>query len=123
MLTPPTFGIPAPPNAYESGLQEINGVQIGVGWDKGYGDYTLYLPQLNPDWARNIDDQVIRLSKLPQEAQKAFEYACTLAEEGKDIEDIYFAVGRLQADFLYEEEGTNKDILMDYEETEEEEYE
>lgn len=103
-MKPPTFGVPAPPNAYESGLQDVNGIQISVAWDKMYGDYTLFLPQLKPDWARGVNDQVIRLSKLAREAHKAFEYACRLAEQGKDVEDIYFAVGRLQADFLYDEE-------------------
>lgn len=59
----------------------VNGISISVGWDAGYGDYSIYFPQIDMDAAKNygVGDQVIRISENPQDAARIFEKAVELA--------------------------------------------
>ena len=71
----------------------INGIEMEVGWDSGYGDYTIYLPQIEiiggEAERRGISDQVLRISENPELAKKVFEFAKEAANHEKDVYDLY----------------------------------
>ncbi len=73
--------------------ETINGIEIEVGWDNGYGDYTIYLPQIEiiggEAEKRGISDQVLRISENPELAKKVFEFAKGAATQEKDAYDLY----------------------------------
>lgn len=85
--------------------ETVNGVEISVGWDDGYGDYTIYFPQIDISdevRERGIADQVIRISESAEDAKKVFEYAKGLAERGESIEVIYKKVEEYIQQNFYE---------------------
>lgn len=67
----------------------VNGLQIEAGWDQGYGDYTIYLPQIQVGKEPGIYDQVVRISEKAADAKNAFAFAKQLAEQGMSPEDIW----------------------------------
>lgn len=70
----------------------INGVEMKVHQDIFYGEYVIYFPQIDLNaeaQEKEVPDQVIRISEDPKTAEKAFEYASTLAEIGIDVYEIY----------------------------------
>ncbi|MBX7144175.1 MAG: hypothetical protein K1X79_06970 [Oligoflexia bacterium] len=69
----------------------VNGIEISVAWDALYGDYTIYFPQidLTEAWQRQIYDQVLRLSTLPEIAKVVFAYAVETAPACSDVYQLY----------------------------------
>ena len=71
--------------------ETINGINISVGWDQGYMDYTIYLPQIEVGHP-GIPDQVIRISEEAEDAKKVFEFAKNEAGNSEDVYDLYHKV-------------------------------
>ena len=72
----------------------VNGIEIIVGWDKRYGDYTIFFPQIEFSDAsseRGVSDQVIRISEKEETANMVFELAVSLVNkfDGRDVYDLY----------------------------------
>jgi len=82
---------------------EIGGFQMSVGIDRGYGDYTMYFPQISP-WSGEerafsdkygINDQVIRFSEDDVMAEELFNYASGLMN--KVLNDF----GQIKKEHIY----------------------
>jgi hypothetical protein len=74
------------------GQETVNGIEISVGWDDSYGDYTIYLPQISlgeEAHDQGIYDQVIRSTRLGSEARKLFKKAKEMANDCKDSYELY----------------------------------
>ena len=67
----------------------VNGIHISVGFDPFYGDYTIYFPQIEFGADEDVSDQVLRISENPDEARSFFEMAKNLADEGRDVYEIF----------------------------------
>lgn len=82
-----------------SATRIVNGMEIRVGWDTGYRDYTLHFPDIDMAKAApfGISDQVIRISECEQDARKAFAEVCDAAEIVKDVYNLYRVAKRLVA--------------------------
>lgn len=92
-------------NYYEK--TEVNGMEISCGYDSGYRDYTLYLPQIRlgeEASARGVSDQVFRISENPKTAKKVFDKAVALARQGKDIYRVYLEAEQYARQLVNEEE-------------------
>lgn len=93
------FATPGKEKTLKEGLNEgdtsyrdkatIDGTTISVGYDNGYGDYTLYFPQIEMYNDRGVADQVLRVTDDSEKAKEYFEKAKELARDGKDVYDIY----------------------------------
>ena len=72
---------------------EVNRKKIQYYFDGRMGCYVLRLPDIDYTGTeaieRNIRDELFRISDSPDTAKKVFDKAVELAEEGKDILDIY----------------------------------
>lgn len=67
----------------------INGIEISVGWDMGYGEYVAYIS--DPEWEKEAKEKDlpegilrIKLNKDPKWAREVFEYAKQKALEEKE---------------------------------------
>lgn len=69
----------------------VNGIQISVSWDHGYGDYTIYLPQIDLSESRKhgVSDQVLRLTRRPEVAKQVYDKAVELAKTTPDVYELY----------------------------------
>ena len=70
----------------------VNGIEISVGWDQGYDEYTLYFPQIQiGEEAREkgVWDQVIRISESLDDAKKIFNLSVEIAHNESDVYKIY----------------------------------
>jgi hypothetical protein len=73
----------------------VNGIEISVGWDKGYGEYTIYFPQIEiGDAARkkSVSDQVLRISEDLNQVKEIFDYSVKIAETESDVYKVYVKV-------------------------------
>lgn len=107
--TPEAMGInPAVESAKDYHEQvTVNGIEISVGLDAEYDDYTIYFPQieLGDDASeKGVDDQVIRLSQRPEVAKQVFEYASQLAQTEPDVYALYKKVEAFAQDLPYDKE-------------------
>ena len=86
----------------------VNGVDISVGWDNGYNDYTIYFPQIDLSHAweneEGVSDQVLRLSRRPDVAKKVFDYAVQLAQTESNVYEIYRKVDAFSRDLPYDKD-------------------
>ena len=87
-----------------SASERVNGVDISVGWDNGYDDYTIYFPQIELSKVEGVDDQVIRITRKPDVAKLVFDYACQLAKKQPDVYKIYKCVEEFSRDLQYDDE-------------------
>ncbi len=73
--------------------ETVNGVEISVGWDRSYDDYTIYLPQIETGSEeaeeKDVSDQVIRMTRLPDAAKLVFDYACLMAKKEPNPYNLY----------------------------------
>jgi hypothetical protein len=69
--------------------ETVNGIEISVGWDEGYEDYTIYLPQVQTDYEKGISDQVVRIGESTEAAERVFEKAKELAAASSTPEELY----------------------------------
>ncbi len=67
----------------------VNGVEISVGWDKGYDNFTIYFPQIKLGVKEGVTDQVIIIAEQSEAAKQVFDYAVQLAEKETDVYEIY----------------------------------
>ena len=67
----------------------VNDIIISVAFDPYYGDYTIYFPQIELSADEDVSDQVLRISENPDEAKSFFEMAKNLADEGRDMYEIF----------------------------------
>ena len=86
----------------------VNGIEISVGWDRGYDDYTIYFPQieLSHAWENEpgVSDQVIRITRKPEVAKQIFDFAAKKAGEVKNVYDLYREVNKFSRDLPYDDE-------------------
>ena len=86
-------GAPAESESKYGDKAMVNGVEISVGWDSGYDDYTIYFPgiEMTSQEAQDkgVFDQVIRISDNPEDAKKVFEYAKKVAEEESNLYNLF----------------------------------
>jgi hypothetical protein len=61
---------------------EINGTEVSVGWDEGYNDYTIYIPQAS------ALEQIVRVGGDIETAKIVFNIACKLVKEGGSLDTI-----------------------------------
>ena len=82
----------------------MNGIVISIGWDRGYEDYAIYFPQIELATGRekNVCDQLIRLSTLPEIAKVVFDYAVKHASECSDVYELYKKVEEWKKDLPYD---------------------
>jgi len=108
-----TSPTPAPKAKQEQGPDKsyhesttVNGVEISIGWDNGYNDYTIYLPQIRlgeEASEKGVYDQIIRLTRHPKIAKQVFDYAVARAQLTSDLHEIYKKVEEYSSDLLYDE--------------------
>jgi hypothetical protein len=70
----------------------VNGIDISVGWDRGYSEYTIYFPQIIADEQaskKGVSDQVLRINKDQKNAKKVFDFASQEALNEKDVYKLY----------------------------------
>lgn len=85
----------------------VNGVEISVGWDNGYRDYTIYFPQIQLDKEtakKGIYDQVIRITRQPKIAKQVFDYAVARARLTSNPHEIFKKVEEYSRSLEYDEE-------------------
>jgi hypothetical protein len=86
----------------------VNGIDIDVHWDGGYRDYVIYFPQIDLSHAwkneKNVDDQVLRLTRKPEVAKQVFDFAAKKANEVKNVYDLYREVNKFSRDLPYDDE-------------------
>ena len=85
----------------------VNGVEISVGWDNGYDDYTIHFPQIQlgeESSEKGVYDQVIRLTRRPEVAKQVFDYAVARAQLTSDLHEIFKKVEEYAGDLPYDEE-------------------
>jgi len=90
---------------------EVNGMEFTVYWDTGYDDFCIYFTQIDLAEARkrNINDQVIRLTVIPEEAKKVFDFTVKEAENVSDVYDLFKKVEKFSLEkIVYEEEDLEK---------------
>jgi len=66
------------------GKTEVNGIEISVAWDQGYGEYTIFFPGI-----KESEKQVVRINRNIGDAQEVFEFAKSEAEAVEDPIDLY----------------------------------
>ena len=66
---------------------EVNGIKIIVWFDNDYQNYVLLFPQIKTD--EEINDSLFIIDKNPENAKKVYDYAVELAEEEKDVRNLY----------------------------------
>ncbi len=84
----------------------VNGIEISVGWDRYYNDYTIYFPEITLEEGRKrgVNDQVIRITTLPDVAKQIFDHACKVAKEGNlNVYDVFKQVQEFSRDLPYDE--------------------
>jgi hypothetical protein len=69
----------------------VNGIEISVGWDRGYQDYTVYLPQIDLQ-EFGACDQVIRISRDSAHARQVIEYAVAQAAHASSPIELFKAL-------------------------------
>ncbi len=82
----------------------VRGIDISVGWDRGYDDYTIYFPQIEIGIEGGVPDQVIRISRKPEIAKQVFNFAAKKAEEAKDVYELYRAVEKFSRNLPYDDD-------------------
>ena len=82
----------------------VNGIDISVGWDRGYDDYTIYFPQIELGKEEGIYDQVIRLTRKTEVAKQVFDFATKEAEKTKNVYDLFRSVEKFSRDLPYDDE-------------------
>lgn len=60
----------------------VNGIEISLAFDDGYGDYTVYVVDADPTHA------VTRISEDPDEAERAYNAILRLASKAKGPDDL-----------------------------------
>lgn len=91
-------------------MAEVNGIDISVGWDQSYGNYTIYFPQIKLGEevsARGVHDKDIRLTRRPEVAKQIFDYALKEAESTKNVYDLYLKVEAFARTLPYD---TDEDV-------------
>lgn len=67
---------------------KVNGIDIQVRWDAGYGDYVVHLPQIfvGSDRAKEsgVVDEILRVSDCAETAKSVFKKATELASTAVD---------------------------------------
>jgi hypothetical protein len=104
--TPADYAGEQEPKKYHEATT-VNGVDISVGWDNGYNDYTIYFPQIQIDEEsseKGVYDQVIRLTRRPEVAKQVFDYAVVQAKLTSDLHEIFKKVEEYSRDLPYDEE-------------------
>ena len=87
------------------------GTDFSVSWDDGYDDYTIYFPEIKiGDEARDrgVDDQVIRISQIPEVAKKVFDFATKISAQEEDVYEVYKQVEEYARTLPYDYEEMNK---------------
>ena len=84
----------------------VNGIEISVGWDRGYDEYTIYFPQIdiNEVSERGVSDQVLGLTGRPEVAKKVYDKAVELAETTPDVYELYKKIDTFSRGLRHEEE-------------------
>lgn len=86
------------------GQRIINGIDIRVGWDRGYDDYTIYFPQIELGQEDGPPDQVIRITRRPEVAKQVFDFAVKKSKEINDVNKLYRAVEEFARTLPYDDE-------------------
>lgn len=86
------------------GQRIINGIDIRVGWDRGYDDYTIYFPQIELGEEDSPPDQVIRITRRPEVAKQVFDFAVEKSKEINDVNKLYRAVEKFARTLQYDDE-------------------
>lgn len=83
----------------------VNNVQISVGWDGSYNDYTLIFPQIEVDWddprKKGVTESALRISPKPEKAKQVFDLASKLAQTESDVYEIYRQIYKFCLDEIY----------------------
>ena len=99
-----SYKILAPEKPYREETT-VNGVEISIHWDNGYGDYVIYFPQIelgDTAYEKGVSDQVLRISQKPEVAKQVFDYASKLAQTEKDVYEIYKKVDEFSRDLPHD---------------------
>ena len=86
---------------------KVNGTEVSVGWDRIYGDYTIYFPQIEVNeeaHEHGVHDQVIRLTRRPEVAKQVYDKAVELAEQTTDVYELYKQIKTFSRELPYDEE-------------------
>ncbi|MEI6843161.1 MAG: hypothetical protein WCK48_01450 [bacterium] len=72
----------------ESGSE--HGIDFSVGWDEGYGSYTISFPDIQIGSKRademNISDSTLIISENPKDAKRIFEYTRNYAKMATNLD-------------------------------------
>jgi|GEM_PF-5733371 len=87
----PFTDIEAPDAPYQE-HSDVNGVEMSVGWDDEYKEYTISFPGMElGDEAREkgVHDQVVKISQEPELAKEVFAYTEEAAKVDGDVYELY----------------------------------